>query len=324
MYVSEGAMYLKKLAIAVFMTVGALAMTMPAFPEATNDQGQGRAIVTILPAKDGKAPINILQENLEVKMNGKESSITGWTPLRGLNRNMELVILIDNSAHASLGLQFDDIAGFIQSLPANVKVAVSYMDAGRAVLTGPLSPDRAQAVDELHIPGGAVGSNASPYLCLSDLAKNWPSKDHSAQREVIMITDGVDNYYPGFDPEDPYLRASIHDSFRAGLVVYSIYTPLRGRRNNADFQSYVGQSLLTEVTTATGGYSYWDGSNSGPVSFRPYFDNIAWRLQNQYQLNFQSRLKGKPEIQRMNLKVVDQEVAVFAPQKVFVTHPSAE
>jgi hypothetical protein len=143
MYVSEGAMYLKKLAVAVFMTVGALAMTMPAFPEATNDQGQGRAIVTILPAKDGKAPIDILQGNLEVKMNGKESNITGWMPLRGLNRNMELVILIDNSAHASLGLQFDDIAGFIQSLPANVKVAVSYMDAGRAVLTGPLSAERA-------------------------------------------------------------------------------------------------------------------------------------------------------------------------------------
>jgi hypothetical protein len=324
MYISEGTMYLKKLAIAVFMTVGALAMTMPAFPEATNDQGQGRAIVTILPAKDGKAPINILQGNLEIKVNGKESSITGWTPLRGLNRNMELVILIDGSARASLGLQFDDITGFIQRLPANVKVAVSYMDAGRAILTEPLSVDRARVADGLHIPGGVVGSNASPYLCLSDLAKNWPSKDHSAQREVVMITDGVDNYYPGFDTEDPYLRASIRDSFRAGLVVYSIYTPLRGRRYNSDFQSFAGRSLLTEVTEATGGYSYWDGSNSKTVSFRPYLDNIARRLQNQYQLSFQSRLKGKPELQSMNLKIVDQEVAVFAPRRVFVTHPSAE
>jgi hypothetical protein len=321
---SGGTMCLKKLGMGFYIAVAALAITLPAFPEATNEQGQGHAIVTVLPANDKNASVDILQRNLQVKVNGKAVSITNWKPLRGANSDLELVILIDGSASSSLGRQLDDISQFIQSLPANVKVAVSYMNAGRAVFTGPLSANHAEVARNLRIPGGVVGSNASPYFCLSDLARKWPSTDHSARREVVLITNGVDNYYQGFDPEDPYLKTAIHDSVRAGLVVYSIYTPNRGRRSNTKYQSFVGQSLLVEVTRATGGYSYWDGTNREPVSFRPYFDDIAWRLQNQYQLSFQSHLEGKPALRNMNLKVNNEEVEVFAPRRVFVMRSIAE
>jgi hypothetical protein len=317
-------MHLKKLGTLVFMAVGAFAIAIPAFPEATNEQGQGHAIVTVLPANGGNSSVNILQRNLQVKVNGKDASIIGWKPLRGADSNLELVILIDGSARASLGRQLDDIAGFIQSLPSNVKVAVSYMNAGRAVMAGPLSADHAEVIRQLRIPGGVVGSNASPYFCLSDLARKWPSKDRSARREVVLITNGVDNYYTGYNPDDPYLKAAIHDSVRAGLVVYSIYAPVRGRRSNTGYQLFVGQSMLADVTQATGGYSYWDGSTREPVSFRPYLENIAWRIQNQYQLSFQSPLKGKQELQNMNLKVGNREVEVFAPRRVLVTHSGSE
>jgi hypothetical protein len=303
------------------MMVGAAAV--PAFAKTTDDLGQGQAIVTVLPLESHETPVNISQNQLRATVNGRSSDIIDWKPLNGSNSNLELVIMIDGSTHAGIGLLFDDLAGFIRGLPADAKVAVGYMDAGRTVLRGGLSTDRAGAIDALRIPAGAAGSNASPYFCLSDLAKKWPSDDARARREVIMITDGVDNYYPGYSPDDPYLKASIRDAIMARLVVFSIYMPNRGQMDG--YASSVGQSLLTDVTGATGGYTYWDGGSRNPVSLRPYLDDIAQRLQNQYQLRFQSRLKGKTDLQRMSLKVLDGDmVEVFAPRRVHVSAAGQE
>jgi hypothetical protein len=318
--VMEGEMQLRKLLMTACMTVGAFALILPAFGETPDNTGQGRAIVTVLPARNGNPATGILQENLQVKLNGKEPGIVGWTPLRGTDGSLELVVLIDSSANTGIALQFDDIIGFIRGLPADAKVAVGTMDAGRAVLEGPLSSDHTRAIGELRVPNGVAGSNSSPYLCLSNLARNWPSADRRARREVILITDGVDNFYPGLDLENPYLQASIRDSIRAGLVIYSIYMPNRGRTG----QSLVGQSLLAKVTAITGGYTYWDGTDRNPVSFRPYFDDIALRLQNQYLLRVQSALKGKSEIQNMSLKVIGRESEIFAPQRVNISYPETE
>jgi hypothetical protein len=322
MRILEGVMHLKKLRMAFFIPVCALALILPAFPEAADEVGQGHAIVTVLPANDTNASVNILRRDLQVKVNGKDAGILTWKPLREDNSDLELVILIDGTATGSIGRQLDDISGFIRSLPPNVKVAVGYMNAGRAVMAGPLSANHAEAVSKLHVPAGVFGSNASPYFCLSDLARKWPSKDRLARREVVLITNGADNYYEGYNSEDPYLKTAIRNSVRAGLVVYSIYWPIRG--NNSNSQSFAGQSMLTQVVRATGGYSYWDGTNREPVALRPYLEDIAWRLRNQYQLSFQISLEDKPELQNMNLKVVNQEVEVFAPQRVFVRRLSGE
>lgn len=316
-------MRLKRMLTVFCMTVGISALMIPATAKATDGLGQGKAIVTVLPAKNNTtAHVKIGPENLHAIVDGKESSIVGWTPLQGQNGDLELVILIDDSARAEIGLRLDDISRFIGELPADVKVAVGYMNAGRAVMKGPLSTDHSGVADQLSLPAGAPGANASPYFCLSDLAKNWPSKDNKARREVILITDGVDNYYPGYNTYDPYVQASIQDSIKAGLVVYSIYMPNRGR--GAGYRSFVGQSLLTNVTGATGGYTYWDGSSRTPVSFRPYLDDIAKRLRNQYQLRFQFSSNGKSGLEHMKLKVDDRNVEVIAPQRFHVELPAAD
>lgn len=316
-------MLMKRRGMVLCMAVGMFTLIAPAFPEATKNQGQGHAIVTVLPKKDREAPVNILQKDLQVKVNGKESSVTNWTPLRGPNSDLELVVLIDGSAGASLGRQLGDIGSFIQSLPANAKVAVGYMDAGRAVLDAPLSTNHDQVARGLRIPSGVAGSSGSPYFCLSDLAKHWPSTDHSARHEAVLITNGVDNYYTPFNPEDPYVQAAISDSVRAGLVVYSIYWRGRGRMSNSNSDGFEGQNLLAEVSQATGGVSYWEGTGE-PVSFSPYLDDIAWRLKNQYKLSFHSRLKGKPEVQSIELKAGDPAAEIYAPRRVFVSHPRGE
>jgi hypothetical protein len=311
---------MKKLAIAMSMAAAGLVLAAPVIAE-TTEQGQGQAVITVMPKNIDATNLNISPQNLELKVDGKQSNVTNFVSAKGPNSPLELVILIDSSARVSLGTQLSDIAGFVKEMPKNARIAIAYMENGRAALTGPLSSDPSEVLDGLHLPGGGPGVSSSAYFCLSDLAKNWPSHDATARREVVMITDGVDYYNLRLDLNDPYVQAAIEDSVRSGLVVYSFYWKNRGGVDRSEYESNAGQSLLSEVTQATGGNSYWEGTGN-PVSFDPFFKDLRQRLQNQYRLSFSSPLKGKPQVEHMSLKISGAEAKVYAPQQVFLNRTS--
>jgi hypothetical protein len=290
---------------------------LPAFAESENQPGQGQAVVTVLPGKNAPAPA-ITQQQVSVKVNGKESTVTRWKQF-GPNAPVEMVLLIDGAARSSIGTQMQEIDKFVQGLPANTGATIAYMQNGEAALTGPLTTDRAETLRGLHLTGGVPGISASPYFCLSSLAQHWPSNNRQARREVVMVTDGVD-YYDGamhFDPEDPYVQTAIADSVRAQLIVYSIYWRNMGRLDRTMAATNAGQNLLGEVTQATGGNSYWEGFGD-PVSFQPYFEDIERRLNNQYELGFMAPSNGKPEVDSFKLKVSGAGAKVDAPEQVLV------
>jgi hypothetical protein len=314
---SQGGIRMKNPGKAMWVAVVTLLVAAPVFSQSENQQGQGQAVVTVLPKQAGALPPSVTGQDMSVKLNGRQARVTSWKPLQSPENSLELVVLIDGAARSSLGAQFDSIAHFIKSLPPNTKAAIAYMEYGRAVLAGPLSTDQAKVLHEIHMPAGSSGSDASPYFCLSDLAKNWPSSDRAARREVVMVTDGVDNYHPEYDPEDPYVQAAIADSVHAGLVVYSIYWQSKGGADNTSYQSNAGQSLLLEVSQATGGKSYWQGMGN-PVSFEPFLDEITRRLRNQYELGFASGLTGKPQVETLKLKFSAPGAEVDSPQQVIV------
>jgi hypothetical protein len=303
------------------MTVGLAALTVllaaPAFSQNEGVQGRGEAVVTVLPKHEGEVPPSVANQDLAVKLDGKNARVTQWAPFVSPDNRLELVLLIDNSARSSLGGQMDDIARFIKSLPPNVTAAVAYMENGRAAFAAPLSADHEQVLKALHVPGGSAHSSSSAYFCLSDLAQHWPSRDTRARREVVMVTDGVDAYQPRFDPDDPYVQAAITDAVRAHLVVYSIYWMDRGLADQGSSASNAGQSLLLEVTQATGGKSFWEGMGN-PVSFEPYFDELIRRFRNQYELGFSTVLRGKPEVESLKLKLSAPGAEVDAPRQVMV------
>ncbi|MFY9746789.1 MAG: hypothetical protein WA891_06215 [Acidobacteriaceae bacterium] len=292
-----------------------------AFSQSEN-QGQGQAVVTVMPKKSDAPATNVAEQSIQVEVNGKHSQIANWLPFRGSQAGVELVLLIDDGARVSLGREFDDIQQFIKSLPPNVKISLAYMANGRAVLSGPLTANHATVLQELHLPVSAPGYNASPYFCLSDLAKNWPSHDPAARREVIMITDGVDYYELRYDPDDPYVQTAIQDAARAHLVVFSIYWRNVGRVDRSGYENAAGQNLLLEVTDATGGNSYWIGTGD-PVSLQPYFEDFSRRLNNQYELGFSAPLRGKAEVESLKVKVTAPDVKVTAPQKAWVAPAGA-
>jgi hypothetical protein len=295
--------------------LGLMAAALPVFGQ-NGDMVQAQAVVTVLP-KGSEAPAAIQPQDLKVQVNGKSTAVTNVTPLRGERAGLELVILIDGGARNSLGREMEDIAKFVQSLPPSTAVAIAYMENGRAVMAQPLTADKARALQALHLPGGIGGVSASPYFCLSDLAKNWPSANRENRREVVMITDGFDPYNPHFDPDDPYLQAAINDSVRAGLVVHGIFWHDTGFASRTFGGTNTGQNLMTIVTSATGGNYYWQGF-SNPVSFQPFFSDLSRRLENQYELSFVVPAKNKAEIETLKVKLDMPNAKLTAPQQVVV------
>ena len=304
----------------VFGCIGVIAAILPMAGTAHaqgEKEAQGQVVVTILPKHEGDAPANVSAKDVKLKIGGRDTSVADLVPLTGSRGGLELVILIDSSVRNSLGNQLEDIAHFIKTLPPNVRVAVAYMRFGRAVMSSPLSTDHAQAISGLHLPGGTPGSSGSPYFCLSDLAKQWPQGDSATRREVLMVTNGVDDYNRRYDPDDPYVQSAMKDSIRAGLVVYSIYWTGLGRSDATAYANNTGQNLLVQVTEATGGKSFWQGMGN-PVSLGPYLDEFSRRLRNQYELTFVTRFNGKPAVEGMKLKLNVPGAEVAAPQQVFV------
>ncbi len=285
-----------------------LPMAAPVFAQSGDATGQGRAVITIL-AKHSEMTPAISQQDVSAKVNGKDAGVRGWTPLRGANGGLELVVLIDSGAR-NLGRQFDEIKQFIHGLRPDTKAAVGYMENGRAVLASQLSADHAQVVGEIHLP---AGPSSNPYFSLSDLAQHWPSQARGVRREVVLVCDGIDPDNPHFDPSDPYIAAAINDSVRAGLVVHTIYWQNRSMGDNSND----GQSSMAEVTQATGGNGYWAGTGN-PVSFQPFFEDLARRLDNQYELDFAAKLDRKPTIENFKFKVTGMALEVASPQLVYV------
>ncbi len=308
---------MKRPGIAIAMIAGTLLMVPKAFPEHKGFDGRGIALVTVLPARGGDEPAHVSAQDFHLKVDGKPASVTGWTPLQGGYGHVELVLMIDSSARMSLGLQLNDIARFITETPSNTKIAVAYMEGGQAVFASPLSADPAPVLHALHLPAAMAGANGSPYFCLSDLARRWPSADRTARRIVVMITDGVDYFEMRYDPEDPYVQAAIKDSVSAGLIVYAMYWRNQGIADNFQYETNAGQNLMLEVTDATGGKSYWEGMGN-PVSFQPYFVDLRSRLRNQYALSFSVKASGNPGVMRLDMKAKVPSAKIFAPHDVLV------
>ena len=296
------------------ITLCCAALLLPAAMYAQSAQ----ALITILPPV-GSAPaaVNPQPGDLKLKVAGKATPVTSVVRAHGEESPLELVILIDGSLRSSIGTQLESIGGFVKEMPSGSKTAIAYMQNGRAVFGGPLSADPNEVAAELRLPGGTAGSSGSPYFCLSDLAKHWPSYDARARREVVMITDGVDNYEARYDPNDMYVQSAINDSVRARLTVYAINWSTQGRVASLPGVSLGGQSHLAVVTEATGGMGFGLGMGNA-VSFDSFFQEIRERVRNQYIVTFAAPAGGKARIADFKVKLASGAGKLTAPTKVLI------
>lgn len=305
-------MRIQRIPCAAFL--GGLFLTMTLTASFAIAQSEGKAQFVITANAKGSQTAPVLQpKDLTVTMKNRPAEITDLSALRGQNANLQLVFLFDESASSYLALQFSSLRKFIDGLPPSAEVGTAYMANGRAVFTQSLTSDHALAGKGLRLPNSIPGISGSPYFCLSDLAKRWPSTAKS-RRVVFMVTNGVDPYYMQRDMQDPYVMAAIADAQRAGILVYAIYFHGVGFRGGGQ-AVFFGQNYLLKLSGDTGGESYATNLTSTPVSFDPYLKQFKTSLDSQYMVSIAAQGSG---LQRIKVKSNVRDVKLSAPAAVNV------
>lgn len=307
--------------IAQVVALSLLAMALPALAKKQKHPDTGTVAtqvpVVIVPNKhDAAQASELTSENVIVKEDYKPMQVLDWRQLPK-EQSTQLVILIDDSLQARSSLQFDDLKKFIMQLPPPTQVAIGYMEDGRTAMASDFRSDRLTTAKSLRLPTGIIGVDASPYFCLSDLAKRWPDNGHpAASRQVLMITDGIDRYFSPrqYNPEDPYVETAISDAQKNHLIVSSIYFRDLGFVDRGINAAFVGSDYLLQLANGTGGMMYSLGVGD-PVTFVPFLEDYSKRLASQYIVTFLGHGTGLQSIE-VSTKVHD--VKLDAPRAVIM------
>ncbi|MGC1870626.1 MAG: hypothetical protein WA700_06665 [Acidobacteriaceae bacterium] len=289
-----------------------LAIGSSALAQTENVAGKAQIIVTVN-ANQSKSPAPLQLGDISLKVKGRPAPVESVTPINDATEPTQLVFMFDESARSYLALQIPDLKKFIMALPASTEVAVAYMNNGMAVMAQKMTADHKKAADSLRLTNGIPGITGSPYFCLSDLAKHWPSQE-KARRVVFMVTNGEDPYYRSRDLQDPYVATAIHDSQKANLLVYSIYFRNTFGGGSASFSTLTGQSYLQRVADETGG-QFYSMALSSPVSFEPFLKQFKQSLQRQYLVTFAVNTTGRQMVQ---VKSKVSGLKLTAPKAIYV------
>ena len=266
---------------------------------------------------DSKNPVTLDPTQMKVEVNGHQ------TPLTSLNRvqssSAQIAILIDDGLRTSFDLQLRDLKAFLTELPDGAQVLVGYMRNGTVVGEKTFTTDHAAVASSLRIPIGEAGISASPYFCISDFVKHWPTQA-SGSRFVLLLTNGVDPYNGSvsvLNQDSPYVQQAQEDAERAGVAVYAIYYGNSGVRGGA--AAFSGQSYLEQVARATGGQSLYNGSFT-PVSLTPFLKEFSSAIRESYTATFLAPTNHEKASTLVRLKISTSQpgLKVRAPEAV---HP---
>jgi hypothetical protein len=272
-----------------------------------------RMVVTVEARHGTDVPV-IDREDAMVFEGRDRDKVTDWIPLQGDHAGLELFILIDDASNTSLGSQLEDIRQFINSQPASTAIGVGYMRNGGTTIGQNFTTDHAQAAKALRLPLGNAGASTSPYLSVADLIKRWPA--NPVRHEVLMISDGIDRLGDS-GPDNPYVDSAVEQAQRAGVIIFTIYTPGIGHYGHSFWRVNWGQNYLSQIADQTGGETYYLGLGA-PVSFVPYLDDLAHRLTHQYLLTFIPKPEKKAGMQRIKLSTEVPNAELVGADHVYV------
>lgn len=242
--------------------------------------------------------------------------VIGIKRLAGSSADMQLFILLDDSTRsAGLGIHLRSLKEFVRALPATTEVGIGYMRNGTVVMAQEFTADHEKAAGALRLPEAIPGGNGSPYFTLSDVVKHWPSKQATERRAVLMLTDGVDRYWGTAIADDPYVDAASQDALKEGVMVYSIYLRGAGVYGGGDWTTTFAQSRLMDLSAKTGGNAYFENFTD-PVSISPFLKDFQERLNNQYEVTFQSW--GEKGVQNVKVRTELPGVKIQGPSRVYV------
>jgi hypothetical protein len=303
---------LQKMAVVAGLAAMALPLVAQEIPQ------EGPVPTTALISIDAKNGATLDPSALVLQVNRHNAPITSVTPItRG---PVQIAILVDDGLRQSFALHLDEMKKFLLGLPPNAQVMLGYMQNGTVRSAGRgFTNNHEEVASQLRIPFSSAGISASPYFCLSDFVKQWPSQQPGA-RIVLMLTNGVDPYNGSTSPlnqDSPYVQTAQNDAQRAGVAVYSIYYGDSGFRGGRG--SFSGQSYLQQVAEATGAESYNQGTIT-PPSISPYLEKFQKALMESYLVSFQANASREKRDTLTEIKVSTKQsgIKVHAPESV---HP---
>jgi hypothetical protein len=302
----------KQLAISGVLIAIVLAM-LPGRAQNPSSATVPVSTVVSVEARHGKDIPIVNREDVRAYQGKDRLQVTDWIPLQGSQAALELYVLIDESTGVGITSQFDDVRRFLNAQPPTTSVAIGYMQNGGVQVVQKFTTDHAAAGKTLRIPLGLAEGGNSPYLSISDVIKHWP--ESPARHTILLISDGIDPFQPGFD--NSYLDAVIQDGQRTGTQIYAIYASRVGHFGHTLWRINQGQSNLSRLADQTGGEAYFQGLDT-PVSFSPFLDQFATRLNHQYRLTILAKAGSKPSYQHVRLESEIQNAELVTADNLYI------
>jgi len=266
--------------------------------------------VTVVGKKEGAPPIT--KDDVQLFQGKERKQIGDWKK----SDQLFLAILIDDSIETGAGGQWDYLKEFINGQPDTTYIAVGYLQNNTVRIAQDFTKDKALATKAIRLPIGTGALGSSPYLATLDMLKRWP--DSGQRRSIVLITSGID-YFRGsyFGAWYPDLDSVISRAEKQNTNIWTIYYPSSGHRGHSFYLVNYAQNNIDKLSEYTGAESYFLGYGV-PVSIKPYLDEIATHLNNQYLLTFAGSGGSKGKFVTMKVKTELPDVEFFMPASVFL------
>ena len=172
-------------------------------------------------------------------------------PARGDNAGLQLFILIDDTCDQSVGTNFNDIRDFVNAQPATTVIGIGYMSNESVQIVQNFTADHALAAKAIRLPRDNLSSMDSPYLSLISLVKGWP--EQKVRREVLMVTDGIDQLR-GEKPSSSQLASAYATDTAVCLPASFVHVvekwpELAGARRMTQFAQRLGFDLANTLAS---------------------------------------------------------------------------
>ncbi len=266
--------------------------------------------VTAVGKKDTSPPI-VTKDDVQLYLNKERTQVADWKHAEKLY----LAVLIDDSLDSVIASQWGDLKAFFLGQPDTTYISVAYTRNGAAMFVQDFTNDHELAAKALRLPLGSGGAFSSPYLALLDLMKRWPSS--ADRRAILLFSSGIDYFRGDFWTRPPDLDSTVSRAQKQNINIWTIYAPDAGHRARGFFLISRAQSYLSQLSDETGAESYYLGTGE-PVTFKPYFDELALHLSNQYLLTFKASGGAKGRFQRVKVHTELPHVEFLAAPQAFL------
>jgi hypothetical protein len=266
--------------------------------------------VTAVGKKDTSPPI-VNKDDVQLYLNKERTQIADWKH----DGKLYLAVLIDDSLDNVIANQWNDLKAFFAAQPDTTYISVSYARNGTAMVAQDFTNDHELAAKALRLPLGGGGAFSSPYLTLLDLMKRLPSS--ADRRSILFFSSGIDYFRGDFWTRPVDLDSTISLAQKQNINIWTIYAPDAGHRARGFFLISRAQSYLSQLSDETGAESFYLGTGE-PVTFKPYFDELALHFNNQYLLTFRASGGAKGRFQRVKVTTELPHVEFMSQSQVFL------